>query len=65
MSFKLIVKKHVFLIFVERYVRLKWKKKVNVISIIINEYAWMGLNKQDSEYVLGPKYAKILKMTKF
>ena len=29
------------------------------------EYAWMYLNKQDSEYALGPKYAKILNMAKF
>ena len=29
------------------------------------EYTWMGLNKQDSEYASGPKYAKILNMAKF
>ena len=29
------------------------------------EYAWMCLYKQDSEYALGPKYAKILNMTGF
>ena len=29
------------------------------------EYAWMYLNKQDSEYALGPKYAKILNMAGF
>ena len=29
------------------------------------EYAWMCLNKQDSEYSSGPKYAKLLNMTKF
>ena len=35
-----------------------------IITIII-EYAWMCLNKQDSEYADGPKYAKILNMPKF
>ena len=29
------------------------------------EYAWMYLDKQDSEYASGPKYAKILNMAKF
>ena len=29
------------------------------------EYAWMCLYKQDSEYALGPKYAKILDIAKF
>ena len=29
------------------------------------EYPWMSLYKQGSEYALGPKYAKILNMTKF
>ena len=29
------------------------------------EYAWMCLNKMDSEYALGPKYAKSLDMAKF
>ena len=29
------------------------------------EYAWMSLDKQDSEYALGPKYAKILNIGKF
>ena len=29
------------------------------------EYAWMCLDKQDSEYALGPKYAKILNIGKF
>ena len=24
------------------------------------KYAWMGLNEQDLEYALGPKYPKIL-----
>ena len=28
------------------------------------EYAWMWLNKQGSEYVSSPKYAKILDMAK-
>ena len=31
----------------------------------MSEYAWMCLNKQDSEYAPGPKYTKILIMTKF
>ena len=31
----------------------------------MSEYGWMFLNKQDSKYVLGPKYAKILNMAKF
>ena len=29
------------------------------------EYAWMYLDKQDSEYASGPKYAKILNMARF
>ena len=29
------------------------------------EYPWICLNKQDSEYVSGPKYAKLLNMAKF
>ena len=29
------------------------------------KYAWMCLNKQDSEYSSGPKYTKILYMAKF
>ena len=31
----------------------------------MSEYTWMRLNKQDSEYPFGPKYAKILNMAKF
>ena len=31
----------------------------------MSEYAWMCLNKQDSEYASGPKYAKILNIAKF
>ena len=61
----IIVKKHVFFNFVEKYARFKWKKKVNVIITIIIEYAWMCLNKKDSEHASGPKYAKILNMTGF
>ena len=41
---------------------MKVKKEVNLIITIIIEYAWcawMCLNKQDSEYASGPKYAKI------
>ena len=29
------------------------------------EHAWICLHKQDSKYVLGPKYAKILNMANF
>ena len=29
------------------------------------KYAWVILNKQDSEYAYGTKYAKILNLTKF
>ena len=36
-----------------------------LITTIIIEYAWMWLNKQDSEYAYGPKYANILNMAKF
>ena len=43
----IVVKKHVFLNFMENYVRLKWKKKkVKVIITIIIEYTWICLNKQ-------------------
>ena len=37
-------KTYVFLNFVEKYVRLKWKKKANVIITIIIEYAWICIN---------------------
>ena len=33
--------------------------------MFIIEYAWMCLDKQDSEYASGPKYGKILNMAKF
>ena len=33
--------------------------------MIIIEYTWMCLDKQDSEYASGPKYGKILNMAKF
>ena len=46
-------KKYVFLNFVEKYVRLKGKKKVHVIITIIIEYA------------SSSKYAKILNMAWF
>ena len=36
-----------------------------VIITIITEYAWMCINKQDSDYAWGPKCAKILNMSKF
>ena len=41
--------------------------KVNVIITIIEYawYAWMCPFEQDSEYALGPKYAKILNTAKF
>ena len=29
------------------------------------EYAWVFLNKQDSKYAYGTKYAKTLNLTKF
>ena len=29
------------------------------------EYVWMCLNKHDSEYASGPKYARLLNMSKF
>ena len=42
------------------------KNKVNIISLLnMPEYVWMCLNKQDSEYASGPKYAKILNITAF
>ena len=41
------------------------KKKVNVNVTVIIEYVWMCLNKHDSKYALGPKYAKMLNMEKF
>ena len=37
------------------------KRKLMLLQLSlldIPEYAWMGLYKQDSEYALGPKYAK-------
>ena len=45
----IVVKKHVFLNFNGKYLRLKWKKKVDLVITFI-WYAWIGLNKQDSEY---------------
>ena len=30
----------------------------------MSEYAWIYLNKQDYEYALGPKLAKILQIAK-
>ena len=52
--------------FVERYVTLKWKKKVNVIITIITEYAWIYLNMSKQTgfwiYSSGPKYTKTLNM---
>ena len=43
-SFICSQKTYVFLNFVEKDVRLKWKKRVNVIITIITEYAWICLN---------------------
>ena len=60
-----VVKKHVSLNFIEKYVGLKWKKRVNIIIIIIIEYAWISINKQGSEYASSPKHAKFLNMAKF
>ena len=55
-----------FLRFVEKYVKLKQKKKTaNVIITIIIEYAWICINKQDSEFPWGPKYGKVLNMARF
>ena len=45
--------KHVF---IEKYVRLKSKKKVNIVVTIIFGYVWVFLNKQ------GPDYARVLNM---
>ena len=60
---------YIFLNFVEKYVRLKWKKRKLMLSRLsllnMPEYVRWCLNKQDSEYALGPKYAKILNMAKF
>ena len=57
------LKTYFFLNFVEKYVQLKWKKKVNnKLSIL---YAWICLNKQGSEYASCPKDVKILNMAKF
>ena len=39
---------------------LSKKSKVNVSIIIVNEFSWICLNKQDYEHALGPKCAKIL-----
>ena len=41
---------------------LSEKRRKLMLSV---EYAWMWLNKQDSEYALGPKYAKILNMAEY
>ena len=46
--------------FVEKYLRLTWKKEVNVITSIIIEYDWICLNKQDSASVTQrSEYARI------
>ena len=65
----IVVKKHVFLKFVGKYVRLKGKKRklmyYYLIITIIIEYACMCQNRQNFEYAYEPKYAKVLNMTKF
>ena len=45
----IVAKKHVFLNFIEKYVRLKWKKKVNLLNYHygMSEYPWIYLNKHD------------------
>ena len=43
------------------------KRKLMLLEITllnVPEYPWMCLNKQDSEFSSGPKYAKILNMAK-
>ena len=64
-----VVKKRIFLNFTGKCVRLIVEKRklmhYYLIITIIIEYAWMCLNKQDSEYADGPKYAKILNIAKF
>ena len=47
--------------FVEKYVRLKWKTKVNVIITIIIENGWMCLNKQGSGLDFRPRDIKMIK----
>ena len=60
---------YVFLNFVEKYVRSRWKKKkltsLQLSLLNMLEHAWMYLVKQDCECTLGPKYSKILDMTGF
>ena len=43
------------------YGRLKWKKKVNVITTIIIEYDWICLNKQSLNFWIwqGSQYASV------
>ena len=40
------------------------KKKVHVIITIIIEYAWICINKQDSEYASGLEYGMFMNMQK-
>ena len=62
-------KTYVALNFVEKYERLKNKKRISMLLqlTLLNmpEPARMCLYKQDSEYALGPKCVKILNMAKF
>ena len=60
----IVVKKHIFLNFFEKYIRLKWKKKVNVILSLLNMPDYAYINRIDM-YASDPKYAKILNMAKF
>ena len=55
----ILVNKHAVLNFVEKHVRLKWKKRKSMLSKLsllnMPEYAWICLNKQNSEYALSSK----------
>ena len=44
-------KKHVFLNFIEKYLRLKWKKNVNLLNYHygMSEYPWIYSNKHDGK----------------
>ena len=41
------------------------ERKLMLSLLNMSEYAWICLNKQDSEYALSPKFAEILNMAKF
>ena len=64
----IVVKKH-FLKFIWKVCKTKVLKKTLMLfnyhyQILLNK-SWMCLYKQDSEYALGTKYAKILNMAVF